>query len=141
MFVLRNPFDSILEAVLTVSPNKQYLGIFRPTTPATTGPATTRVMYFTPGSKRYNCLVCAVSLQPLFSISDNSDHTNYDRTQTLLRLDFKERCCCKVFPVYLSSTKYFGATRIVVEQINCLLKVEVVFYHKEPFSITTWLSS
>ena len=29
---------SILEAVLTVSPNKQYLGIFTPTTPATTGP-------------------------------------------------------------------------------------------------------
>ena len=26
--------------MLTVSPNKQYLGIFRPTTPATTGPAT-----------------------------------------------------------------------------------------------------
>lgn len=30
--------DSILEAVFTVSPNKQYLGIFVPTTPATTGP-------------------------------------------------------------------------------------------------------
>ena len=28
----------ILEAVLTVSPNKQYLGIFSPTTPAATGP-------------------------------------------------------------------------------------------------------
>ena len=32
------PLDSILFAVLTVSPNKQYLGIFRPTTPATTVP-------------------------------------------------------------------------------------------------------
>ena len=30
--------DSILEAVLTVSPNKQYLGIVNPTTPATQGP-------------------------------------------------------------------------------------------------------
>ena len=33
-----SPFDSILEAVLTVSPNKQYRGIVMPTTPATTGP-------------------------------------------------------------------------------------------------------
>ena len=36
----RSPFDSIREEVLTVSPNRQYRGIFRPTTPATTGPAT-----------------------------------------------------------------------------------------------------
>jgi len=35
---LPSPFDSILEAVLTVSPNKQYRGIVMPTTPATTGP-------------------------------------------------------------------------------------------------------
>ena len=33
-----SPVDSILDAVLTVSPNKQYLGIFRPTTPEQTGP-------------------------------------------------------------------------------------------------------
>lgn len=33
-----SPFDSILEAVLTVSPNKQYRGIVLPTTPATQGP-------------------------------------------------------------------------------------------------------
>ena len=32
------PVDSILEAVLTVSPKRQYLGIFKPTTPATHGP-------------------------------------------------------------------------------------------------------
>ena len=32
------PLLSILAAVLTVSPNKQYLGMRRPTTPATTGP-------------------------------------------------------------------------------------------------------
>ena len=32
------PLDSILDAVFTVSPNKQYLGIVIPTTPATTGP-------------------------------------------------------------------------------------------------------
>ena len=38
--VLHSPFPllSILEAVLTVSPNKQYLGIFNPTTPATHPP-------------------------------------------------------------------------------------------------------
>lgn len=36
--VIPSPFDSILEAVLTVSPNKQYLGIVNPTTPATTAP-------------------------------------------------------------------------------------------------------
>ena len=35
---IRRPFDSILEAVLTVSPNRQYLGILWPTTPATQGP-------------------------------------------------------------------------------------------------------
>jgi hypothetical protein len=31
-------FDSILEAVLTASPKRQYRGIFNPTTPATVGP-------------------------------------------------------------------------------------------------------
>lgn len=32
------PVDSILEAVLTVSPNRQYRGIVRPTTPDTQEP-------------------------------------------------------------------------------------------------------
>ena len=36
--LLPSPFDSIRDAVFTVSPNKQYLGILRPTTPATTEP-------------------------------------------------------------------------------------------------------
>ena len=36
--LLPSPYDSILLAVLTVSPNKQYRGILLPTTPATTGP-------------------------------------------------------------------------------------------------------
>ena len=31
---LRSPLDSIRDAMLTVSPNKQYRGIFNPTTPA-----------------------------------------------------------------------------------------------------------
>ena len=35
---LRSPVVSILDAVFTVSPNKQYLGILDPTTPPTTGP-------------------------------------------------------------------------------------------------------
>ena len=34
-----SPVDSSRLAVLTVSPNKQYLGIVSPTTPATHGPA------------------------------------------------------------------------------------------------------
>lgn len=33
-----SPLDSIREAVLTVSPKRQYLGILSPTTPATAGP-------------------------------------------------------------------------------------------------------
>lgn len=36
--MLPTPVDSILEAVFTVSPNRQYLGILDPTIPATTGP-------------------------------------------------------------------------------------------------------
>lgn len=38
----RRPVDSMREAVLTVSPNRQYRGMVRPTTPATHGPAETR---------------------------------------------------------------------------------------------------
>lgn len=38
----RSPVDSMREAVLTVSPNRQYRGMVRPTTPATHGPAETR---------------------------------------------------------------------------------------------------
>lgn len=34
----RSPVDSMREAVLTVSPKRQYRGIVRPTTPATHGP-------------------------------------------------------------------------------------------------------
>ena len=37
---LPSPLLSIRDAVLTVSPKRQYLGIFRPTTPATQGPET-----------------------------------------------------------------------------------------------------
>ena len=35
------PLDSMRDAVFTVSPKRQYRGIFRPTTPAHTGPAGT----------------------------------------------------------------------------------------------------
>ena len=38
----RKPVDSILEAVLTVSPKRQYRGIFTPTTPAQHGPVVER---------------------------------------------------------------------------------------------------
>lgn len=39
------PVDSILEAVFTVSPNKQYRGIVRPTTPAQHGPERVACIY------------------------------------------------------------------------------------------------
>lgn len=38
VFYIRSPVASMCEAVVTVSPNRQYLGIVRPTTPATTAP-------------------------------------------------------------------------------------------------------
>ena len=41
--ILPFPADSTFEAMLTVVPNRQYLGIFIPTTPATTGPEITMV--------------------------------------------------------------------------------------------------
>ena len=41
---LPKPLDSMRDAVLTVSPNRQYRGIFKPTTPATTGPKTVYFM-------------------------------------------------------------------------------------------------
>ena len=50
----RSPVDSILDAVLTVSPNRQYLGIARPTTPATTGPVWIPVISIS--SKKLNSL-------------------------------------------------------------------------------------
>ena len=37
-FILPLPVDSIRDAILTVSPKRQYLGIVVPTTPATQGP-------------------------------------------------------------------------------------------------------
>ena len=43
LFHSRCPVDSIRDAVFTVSPNKQYLGIFIPTTPAAQGPGHTHV--------------------------------------------------------------------------------------------------
>lgn len=47
-FNSRIPVDSILEAVLTVSPNRQYLGIVKPTTPATQGPTQEHTDMFKP---------------------------------------------------------------------------------------------
>ena len=43
----RSPFDSIRDALLTVSPNKQYLGMAVPTTPAATGPKKLKSPYLT----------------------------------------------------------------------------------------------
>ena len=58
---VRSAVDSILDAVLTVSPNKQYLGIVKPTTPATTGPVCNpdkkkHVLYVTKQTLSEQCL-------------------------------------------------------------------------------------
>lgn len=55
-FNIRSPWDSILDAVLTVSPNKQYLGIFRPTTPATHDPEWIPIRSFIVSSSRCRIL-------------------------------------------------------------------------------------
>ena len=47
-FYLRSPLVCILAAVLTVSPNRQYRGAFRPTTPATHGPEGENRLYYPP---------------------------------------------------------------------------------------------
>lgn len=39
------PVDSIRDAVLTVSPNKQYRGIVKPTTPAQQGPLNKQINF------------------------------------------------------------------------------------------------
>ena len=38
VYDIPSPLDCILDAVLTESPNRQYLGVMLPITPATTGP-------------------------------------------------------------------------------------------------------
>lgn len=59
-----SPLDSIRDAVLTVSPNRQYLGIFRPTTPAHTGPARGKVSTLLPSQRRRRS-----HAEPLCSVS------------------------------------------------------------------------
>ena len=54
-----SPFDSILEAVLTVSPNKQYLGIFKPTTPAHAAPKEQKIINCQYKVSGLSCPVCA----------------------------------------------------------------------------------
>ena len=67
---LRLPFDSILEAVLTVSPKRQYLGIFSPTTPATHGPGKKQQKGTTYGkSTRKRILEVATIVKPQTSVS------------------------------------------------------------------------
>ena len=47
IYNLRSPLDSSLAAVLTVSPKRQYRGIFTPTTPAQQGPKKVVLYFFT----------------------------------------------------------------------------------------------
>ena len=49
-----SPVDSILEAVFTVSPKRQNLGIFRPTTPEHTGPLQKIYIFFLFHEKHHN---------------------------------------------------------------------------------------
>ena len=53
-YCLRCPVDCILDAVLTVSPTRQYLGMIEPTTPVTTGPVwiPLRIWRVSPGLKK-----------------------------------------------------------------------------------------
>ena len=44
---LRNPYDFILEAILTLSPNRQYRNITDPTIPADTEPAMVQSLFIT----------------------------------------------------------------------------------------------
>lgn len=59
---IRRLVDSILEAVLTVSPNRQYLGILYPTIPATHGPALSSkeayIQQCSRGLQRKNIILC-----------------------------------------------------------------------------------
>lgn len=60
--VLTSLVLSILEAVLTASPNRQYLGIFKPTTPATTAPVCTPEKARIVGKTVCSCRKCCIEL-------------------------------------------------------------------------------
>lgn len=55
---LPSPVDSILEAVLIVSPNRQYRGIAVPTTPATHGPVLTPILICSLSAGLWGILYC-----------------------------------------------------------------------------------
>ena len=68
----RSPYDSILEAVLTVSPNRQYLGILRPTTAAQHGPVWTPTRSWRQSWGRWriwNVLTASSSFSDILAIS------------------------------------------------------------------------
>ena len=63
--IITSPLVSILEAVLTVSPNKQYRGILIPTTPATVVPLCMPGQWRVPIQYIYKSCQCLVSFQIL----------------------------------------------------------------------------
>src|SRR6218665_1210544 len=67
--IVRHPFDSILEAVFTVSPNRQYLGIFVPTTPAHTNPINEETPYQRNSFRNYSADALSAWALQIISLS------------------------------------------------------------------------
>ena len=72
---LPTPLLSILLAVFTVSPNKQYRGIFRPTTPATQGPVWMPIRKRRVSSGRWRILNSFIALSKCRDIDAISPRT------------------------------------------------------------------
>lgn len=89
-FNSRIPVDSILEAVLTVSPNRQYLGIINPTTPATQGP--------TQGHACVNQQLCIISV---IRITTERSHQSAGKTNILYK-----KGCLTCVKSYSDSDRY-----------------------------------
>ena len=102
----RCPVDSIRDAVLTVSPNKQYLGIFIPTTPAAQGPGHTNTntqisSQFLHPLNDIKC--CTLRLQQLISSLQVHFHPNHVHflTGRLRNNEYSQGFCA----VYLSGRR------------------------------------
>ena len=98
---LPTPLLSILLAVFTVSPNKQYRGIFRPTTPATQGPVWMPIRKRRVSSGRWRILNSFIALSKCRDIDAISP-----RTKTTIFSDdiqlvfFLSYCRCDILPTY-----------------------------------------
>ena len=87
------PVDSILLAVLTVSPNRQYRGIFLPTTPAQTGPESLILKTF---NKELRVLITRLLKTPLAnSFWDQPPKRAHIITKKAFETNFQEKCIWK----------------------------------------------